>query len=464
MTYKPETEFDPEKYVRIPSVAVFKEHERVKGGRSIKVTRKDLQQIADNHNQKFRLLGVGVPLSYGHTLDGEVKEEEQPELVGWCVSFKVDKLPTGEDALFGDFYLPKDRADWILDNLPTRSVEYFPNSQRLHPIALLKTSAPELDLPIIRYSGEDAPYRYTLSDPIPHSESEMPNDKKDEKEMKSDCKTEKYEDDDKAMAEAEKDATQGAVKQKSDTADLSAKMDQVMAFISKFAPLLEQLEGLMGEEEEGADPMQPAGGEPDGDEPEMEKEMPKEKGDKKPKEKDSAKKVEGDPVKFEGAMPSATNTSVPSYNKDKKEEYKMNDETVKYKQKVETLEAELLRYKKEQAAKDAALNELVKDKKMAVAKELVRKLEDEEMVAYKSDKERREDIAFFNLLDADEQRNYFNMAKDRYAKKTPVASEAAKYQSQEAALSFDPADAMKIADEAVKKGISFAEALKARSK
>lgn len=452
--------FDLDKYVRIPSVAVFKEHERVKGGRSIKVTRKDLQQIADNHNEKFRLLGVGVPLSYGHTLDGDVLEEEQPELLGHCVNFTVDKLPTGEDALFGDFYLPKDRANWILDNLPTRSVEYFPNSQRLHPIALLKTSAPELDLPVIRYTGQEAPYRFTLSDPISYSEQKlMANDKTDCKmDEKKDDDKKKYEDDDAVpMEKAKKDATQGAVSEKSEMASLSEKVDQLMALMSKFAPALEQLEGLLAEEG-GADPMQPAGDGPDGNEPEMEKEEPK--AADKPKEMDSAKKAEGNPVKFMG-MPSTTNTSIPS---DKKEDYKMESEAVKYKKEVETLRGELAKYKQESAKRDAVLNQLAADKKLNEAKEYVRRLEDEEFVAYASDEVRQADIALFNRLDSDAAENFFKIAKERYAKKTPVTSGAAKYQAQEAPIEIDQKDFTKIADEAVKKGISFAEALKNHSK
>lgn len=459
MAYLPETEFDPDKYVRIPSVAVFKEHERVKGGRSIKVTRKDLQQIADNHNQKFRLLGVGVPLSYGHTLDGDdVLEENQPELLGFCVNFSVDKLPTGEDALFGDFYLPKNKADWILDNLPTRSVEYFPNSQRLHPIALLKTSAPELDLPVIRYTGEDAPYRFTLSDPIPYSEQkQMANDKMDCKKDEKDEDKKKYEDDaDTApMEKAKKDATQGEVSKKSELADLTEKVDQLMAGFSKFLPLLEQLEGLM--DEEGADPMKPAEAGPEGA-GEEEAEEPEKPMDKKPEEKDSAKKVEGDPVKFMG-MPSTTNTSIPS---DKKEDYKMNDEAVKYKKEVETLRSELAKYKQESAKRDAILNQLAADKKLNEAKEYVRRLEDEEMVAYASDEVRQADVALFAKLDSDAAENYFKMAKDRYQKKAPATSGAAKYQAQEAPIEIDQKEFTQIADEAVRVGKTFAEVLKQR--
>lgn len=460
--YKPEVEFDPNKYQRIPSVAVFKEHERVKSGRSIKVTRKDLEQIADNHNRKFKELGVGVPLSYGHTLDtgpdgAEVPEKDQPELLGWCVNFKVDRLPSGEDALFGDFYLPKDKAQWVLDNLPTRSVEYFPNSQRLHPIALLKTSAPELDLPVIRYAGEDAPYRYSFSEPITYSENSMSNCDNKKEDMKEDDKKKKYEENDQAMDKAEKEVTKGATGDKAEIGELKQQMAQVMQMLSQVMPVIEQIGGLLSEEEGGAegDLMQPAG-KPEGKpEPkEMEEEDPKDK----PKEMDSAKKSEGPPVKFEGSMASPTNSTIPSYEKDK---FSMNDEALKYKKKVESMEAELAKYKKEQATKDALLNELVKDKKAAVAKELVRKLEDEEMVQYASEEVRQADIKFFETLDAEAQKNYFDMAKVRYQKKTPQAAEAVKYQAvgNPQLGEVDSATLLRIADEAVSKGLSPAEAL-----
>lgn len=463
--YKAEAEFNPDKYQRIPSVAVFKEHERVKGGRSIKVTRKDLQQIADNHNRKFKELGVGVPLSYGHTLDtgpngAEVPEKDQPELLGWCVNFKVDRLPSGEDALFGDFYLPKDKAQWVLDNLPTRSVEYFPNSQRLHPIALLKTSAPELDLPVIRYSGEDAPYLYSISEPITPSENSMSNCDTKKEDMKDDKK--KYEDDDAAMEKAEKGVTKGAVEDKAAVGQLQQQMAQVMEMLSKVMPVVEQLGSLLSEDAEGGaegDLMQPAGkpeGKPEPNEMEEEEEDPKDK----PKEMDSAKKSEGPPVKFEGSLASPTNVSIPS-NEKEKDHYAMNDDAIKYKKKVESMEAELLKYKKEQAAKDALLNELVKDKKKAVAKELVRKLEEEEMVQYASEEVRQADVKFFETLDAEAQKNYFDMAKVRYQKKLPQSPDAVKYQvaGNPQLGEVDTATLLRIADEAVSKGQSTAEAL-----
>lgn len=456
--YTPEAEFDLEKYERIPSVAVFKEHERVKGGRSIKVTRKDLEQIAANHNRKFRELGVGVPLSYGHTLDSgpagaEVPEKDQPELLGWCVNFTVDRLPTGEDALFGDFYLPKDKAKWVLDNLPTRSVEYFPNSQRLHPIALLKTSAPELDLPVIRYSGEDAPYRYSISEPISPCETKMADDKKDEKK--------KYEDGAEApMEKAEKDATKGATTDKAEIADLKQQMAEVMAMLSKVMPVVEQLGSLLSEEEGGAegDLMQPAG-KSDAKPPMAGEEEEDEEEEKKPNEKDSAKASEGPPVKFEGSLGSATNGFIPSDTKEK-DKFMTTDEVVKYKKRVDTLEAEIAKYKKEQAAKDAALNELVKDKKRAQAEALVRKLEEEEMVQYASEEAKERDVRLFASMDPDAAKNYYDIAKTSFQKKAPVASEAAKYQVKND-IDLSAIDPIKFADEAVKKGLSYAEALAA---
>lgn len=179
--YKSEELFPPSKYVLHQHVAVFDEHTREgkAGKKPSKITKEDLEKLATNCNKKFTDLGLGTPLAIGHTKD-EADEEDQPEIIGFSNNFKVDKLGnTNRYGLFCDWYIKKKFEDAV-DRYPHRSIELYMDRYDINPISLLAT-APDRDLPVIRYSKDtnELPYRYVYSPtpwPSPNSENHIMNE------------------------------------------------------------------------------------------------------------------------------------------------------------------------------------------------------------------------------------------------------------------------------------------------
>jgi hypothetical protein len=172
-----ESVFSPDRYVYIPRVAIFCTHEAVKNGQRVKVTKKDLEEIRDTHNAMWEKVGKAAPFSYGHTRDRgrngeEVSEAEQPNTYGAGVSLFLDKEPNDPhtDFLYCTWAFPKSKLS-MLDQVVSLSPEYRPKRHLLWPIAALKSTAPELDLPPIPkpcgadrlcYSTSDESYRLIL--------------------------------------------------------------------------------------------------------------------------------------------------------------------------------------------------------------------------------------------------------------------------------------------------------------
>ena len=432
MKRNPQDYFPPDRFEVYPKIAVFKVHQRVKGGRNITVTKEDLLKMADNHNRLWDELGLAAPISLGHTLDhgpdgAEVPEDEQPRIVGNTLNHFVGKLPNGEDALFADLYIRQEDKHVVRD-WPGRSVEYYPNRHSYYPLSLLRSSAPELELPVIKYEKEALPddlkpYTFEMNEPFAYSqtqESESMDKNCDPKDMKKDYEKEpmdKPEDkkpEDAAKDKAVKEESKGAKEDKASTSDLESKVNTLMSFL----PVLEQLaamlseEGPEGAEGEGKDDLMSPSDKPS---PPMDK----------PSEKDEAKSFEK-PVNFEAGMGSATNGYVPGYTKDK-DNYKMtNEEVAKYKKQEE----DLAKYKAELDATKKIATDLLKKSRLAEAKEMVRELEEVHNIKYASDVERNEDIEMLAALEPKSAKAYVERAKVRYQKKLPDAAgvqEVAKY-------------------------------------
>ena len=188
--YDPAYLFPPDRFIKLSHVAVFDEHEmpHAKGGKPKKVTEDDLKRIAATCNKKFVTVGAATALALGHTKE-EADEHEQPEIVGWATDFSVDKFgKTGKKALYCDWYIRR-KYEHVIESYPHRSVEWWRDRDDLNPISLLRT-APERDLPIIRYSKtpDGDVYRYSFTPtlpPSPNSENRIMND--DEKTKVADA-------------------------------------------------------------------------------------------------------------------------------------------------------------------------------------------------------------------------------------------------------------------------------------
>lgn len=441
MAHNPDDYFPPDRFVKIPNVAIFTEHERLKNGKKVKVTKTELEKMAVNHNRLWDDLALAAPISLGHTLDtgpdgAEVPETEQPPVVGNTLNHIVGKLPDGRDTLFADLYVRREHENVIRD-WPGRSIEFYPNRCTYYPLSLLRSSAPELELPVIRYEKESLPdelkpYKFHINEPLTYSTSQtketMTNcDPKDMKKNYEKDETEKKPED-AAMDTAAKAESKGAKESDSKVSDLEQKVNVLTEFMTKFAPVLEQLASVLSDEGGENDLMQT-----DGAKPPMDDKKPSpmpEKGESKPEEKDERKSFEK-PVSFEAGMGSSTNGFVAG-DSNKKDNYKMsNEEVVKFRKQIEDeVAAKYKVLETELAATKKVADQLNKDNRLAKAKEMVKELEEVHNIKYKSDAIRQKDIEIIAKLTPEAAKEFVEMAKDRYERKLPDSAsvkEVAKY-------------------------------------
>ena len=468
-------QFPPDRYELIPKVAVFKTHQKHKGGRLVKVDKEALERIAKNHNGQFVRLLRAAPFAKGHTLDegpdgSDVPEEDQPDVVGYGVKFFVDKIESepDEDFLFCDLYLLKSERS-VLEKYPAISPEYYPSLNQLYPISFLKSSAPELSLPPVlhRYEvevlDEDEPYQLTMQNPLQYAKEKDQMDKKDtmkeayEKEDKS--KSDKPEKE-KDVKEAQDKETKGAKQDGSDLSQLKEQMAEVMQILPALKELVEMLSQSEGDGEEGEG--EPGEGDEDGGKGEDEHDLlaPAQGMKGEPEAPAKTEKVdEKPPVKF-GSSATATNVSVPSYTK--KEDYTVdNDELVRYKAEVQ---AEFAKLKAENEEVKAIAEDLNKKNRKAEAEKLVYKLENEFNIVFTTPKVRDEEVETLTELDPESAQIYFERAKVRYQKKLPnseAVKKVVKYSADnpDDIKSLPPEEATKLADKIVKSGLKYDEYL-----
>jgi hypothetical protein len=391
--FDPGTLFPPDKYVLVRGVPVFDAHESDgRNGKPRKITTEKLKRLANTCNRKFDRLGVATPLTLGHTKDGaDVKEEDQPPIVGWSVKYSIGKLPDGRDALYSDWYVKK-KFEHVIDEYPHRSIELWDARDDINPIALLKT-APERDLPIIRYSSSppvDDVYRYTFSPPTSSSPT-------DPKTMPTDDKT-------AVMTDAVASETSSA---KSAAADL-AEMKAQIAEIKQFMETLMQAVGEGGDD--GDDLLAPA----DGDDSDFDDDTDGEDDDKaddgkkskpEPKADDAKTDDEKKPEKFEATYAGPGNTYTPEMKT------KMSRDTtetrVDFKREID---AAVAIYRRENEDLRTHYNR-------SLAKEAVVELE-AAGIDFGTPEEREEELTLFaNLLREDRTKASFEAHKAKVAKK-----------------------------------------------
>ena len=137
---------DDSQWVTVPGIPVLDEHEMMDPttGKSVRVTAKELQEIADNNNKRVLETNNPAPLCIGHTSD-EVGAPEPP-VVGYAVNYRVAPfMNTGRQAIYVDYKVRRDKANVIKD-FPRRSVELWWRRKEFDPIALLGGTTPERDL------------------------------------------------------------------------------------------------------------------------------------------------------------------------------------------------------------------------------------------------------------------------------------------------------------------------------
>lgn len=149
--------FDKNKYVYVPDVCVFAEHETVdKQGKPRKYGLKELAQIVRDCNSRAADRGVFAAISDGHTSNPGDANKRDPQILGWTGPCRLGvagrKNPVW--CILTDEYHIKEAAP-ILAGKPRRSVELwtFRNGAQMHfdPVAAIGAEAPRLPLPM-RYS------------------------------------------------------------------------------------------------------------------------------------------------------------------------------------------------------------------------------------------------------------------------------------------------------------------------
>lgn len=400
--FDPDVVFPPDRFVRIRDVPVFDSHESDgSGGKPRKVTEDDLEKIAENCNRKFDELGVATTLTLGHTRDDpRTPEWEQPKPIGWACRFRVgDLLKTGRKALFCDWFVRKQHAD-VIDDYPHRSVEWWQSRGDLNPISLLRT-APERDLPIIKYAQEptdEVPYRYTFTPPNPQSPPMIDDPKK-------------------ILTDAVAGETAGAKKSDADIADLKSQVAEIKQFLQQLLQMVETDED--GDDGGADDLLGPAddydGG--DGDETEPEK--------KPTKNADKPKKIDADedeePEKYGAEFASAGDVFTPTTDTEKKTKMARNtDDRADYQRAVEEIKQTLLR---ENADLRVAYNRNRAEKAVA-------ELESKHRVDFGGDEGREDETKFLtDLLGVDRSAKSFDAHVSKiavkYAKKPEPTPDAA---------------------------------------
>jgi len=153
---------DPTKYSPgAKRVAIFKPHERqvtLKNGtkKTVKVDANQLKVILGNALDRFHKTGKPIALTPGHTLpDPATPESAQPPIWGWGINYEIEPFGDGSEiALKYDEYIRREIYEDERDGYktyPFRSAEYYPDSEDVERVALLRRP-PALDLGAVIYA------------------------------------------------------------------------------------------------------------------------------------------------------------------------------------------------------------------------------------------------------------------------------------------------------------------------
>ena len=168
---------DPDKYVKVPNVSVFDEHQdefwvdkktgkMVKAGhpnaRKVvkKFTRETLQHMANHNNQRARV-GDLAPLAFGHTIPDEPDEKAQPTGHGYALNFRTQYDPTRKKWMLKADYFIRASDYQEATTYPCSSIELWPEDYTIHPVSLLRRT-PARDIGQWVYSR---PFAFANGDP-----------------------------------------------------------------------------------------------------------------------------------------------------------------------------------------------------------------------------------------------------------------------------------------------------------
>ena len=107
--------------------------------------RDKLVEVVAVNNERIRDTGDFTPITDGHTVDDpEVKD---PDILGFAGNFRLGQIGNVNPraAIFVDQYVPNEHIDRVR-SLPRHSVELWPSSSLIDPIARLGATTPKRDL------------------------------------------------------------------------------------------------------------------------------------------------------------------------------------------------------------------------------------------------------------------------------------------------------------------------------
>lgn len=138
----------------IPNVPIFKPHKiKDKKGNDLEVDPERLQKICDKINDNWKR-GVAIRFQRGHTKNPtETDQSDQPAIYAYGVGARVGRYgPAQELAILTDMYIRPGYKKYAAE-LPYRSAEFYPDSNEITAVALLRTD-PKLDMGMLLYQSD----------------------------------------------------------------------------------------------------------------------------------------------------------------------------------------------------------------------------------------------------------------------------------------------------------------------
>lgn len=160
---------DPNLWVRRDHVPIFDRHvEHSKDGKvAHDFDEAKLRDIAERSNRREQNTGDACPITIGHTRPGK-GEQEQPPVVGYARNFRVGRFgPRQKLAILATFYFKKNKYKEAM-TYPRRSVELWPGSWEIDPIALLRRT-PQRDLGLLTDESVERYYRENSQEPVAYA-------------------------------------------------------------------------------------------------------------------------------------------------------------------------------------------------------------------------------------------------------------------------------------------------------
>lgn len=160
-------------YVHVPNVPIFDEHDEYDWRKTLngqanpnygklvrRYDRARLEQVANRNNHRDNETGSLALIGPGHTIPGgsQIKETDQPAPWGMMANYRVAPFgPGGKTGLLADHYVRKEHEADYRKTFPRRSIEIYyegsPHQDLIDWCALLRRSS-ERDLGLVAYSAD----------------------------------------------------------------------------------------------------------------------------------------------------------------------------------------------------------------------------------------------------------------------------------------------------------------------